>query len=1358
VDAAFLTTYRKLVYPFAADISAPRASYIRFRIDELPQEGVTIRTYITTHAFINSTPSVHLNPTGMDTVESHPHTRPGYTVWYCLQDIERAPPVGFGEIQLHIMLSTPTGKAVPLKGATQLSMHPYADRIVREFDWNGPDGRHINIVMEFERWRDYLKTFRDCARDYYEWALESAGGRLRPMTRPGLFLGGSGGGATPDMLDYVSKSLRLLGFNVAGGTCGDLDCRERFGWGTMTGAPRMEWYLPFTDEQDSLRKYEEYYTYIKTRPDYYEGCPVWQIADEPGEGLRYAISSPLWRYEEKEGAEPQWVDYPGDGGLFTRKTDYHDCVLEAKYARRGGNTRILVGVDRPEEPTRFAYWILGKVLPYRAAKENIAAGQEGLEALEGKREVKYDPNATIGGELTPIKIVYEGDKAALFVRGKLVHEHDRVPKEGGFGFDCGSKALAALRIRPIRANEHLGKPEAKTEADLDAGTEAPDTGDDELVANLEEVDEKDLPEWAKLKPLKEFVEQDWVITGGYPEAHEGFRQWAAAQGVTPDLFGKKDWKEVSPLTLDHLVETKYDRRLFYWSRQYTAYLTPKMFSLAAQTIRKYSPSPSVHCYIGLAGGYLNVYNCTVLDMFQLAAYDNGLMPGTSDWYWAAAEGQQVNAYSAAIFNAGARRYGQRPASISMMHIVHPSPLRSYATLANGVKYLSYYNFGPYVLGVGGDNWSHKPECYQACGPLDSQAAQVDDLLIPAVPRPSKVALLWSQATDHWNQRSSFLDKRRTFLALSHEYYQPDLLTEAQVLDGALEYYDALYVVEPYVVSRVQQHIADWVRKGGLLWACADSLTRNEYNEPEGLLEEFCGLERTFPEPEAAKKTEEKPPAMEPVDGGPKFRAHSVSITGMPKSVACDTATVRARYAGGGPAWLEWTRGKGKVVYIAHRAGETYGSRIARAYPRIWPDTGRSTLTRPLLEARIERDLILSEPLVMAVPLESAAGTVVVLHNMHPSPRRDLQISLREPAKPHSVEAFEKLTLKPLPFEHRDGRIHMTLPVLDGGQMIAVRRRPAPPDDRTEKERKRTESQLASAEPLGLAAGAWFAGFHPEWQMANKIVPLVHHERWEVRRSAAESLGRLGHATAGDEIAAALSREADNHAKGDQIMALAALKHPRAAGFCLQLLTGSNIFVKRQAIRAALLLLPEALTEDESADESQRAFASEAAELALQEPDARVTKHGISLLFRLDPVRGLDLAVEAAPGFHHYDARLMAWAKGLARNDAAFSAWLERGLPGGDEFLLAVATQRRDPKLASALVPHLQGIGRPEYRRWIEALKLQKDEALARALFGLREESKLISSFLPTILEHTFEARLGNDLGHWETWLAKRDGN
>ncbi len=111
-------------------------------------------------------------------------------------------------------------------------------------------------------------------------------------------------------------------------------------------------------------------------------------------------------------------------------------------------------------------------------------------------------------------------------------------------------------------------------------------------------------------------------------AASAFRQWLAAQGLKPELFGKTSWDAVDLLLKN--AKTPEEKRLYYWSHRYQSYLTPKMMSLAAEAVRKFSPNPEVKSYVALSGHALYMPSKMPVDMFQLAQYP-ALMPGISDW-------------------------------------------------------------------------------------------------------------------------------------------------------------------------------------------------------------------------------------------------------------------------------------------------------------------------------------------------------------------------------------------------------------------------------------------------------------------------------------------------------------------------------------------------------------------------------------------------------------------------------------------------------------------------------------------------------------------------------------------------------
>jgi len=715
--------------------------------------------------------------------------------------------------------------------------------------------------------------------------------------------------------------------------------------------------------------------------------------------------------------------------------------------------------------------------------------------------------------------------------------------------------------------------------------------------------------------------------------------------------------------------------------------------------------------------------------------------------------------------------GTEPASYPMMHCVWPAVIRSYTMLANNVKTISYFNYGP-AYAVTEGFWSDSDGAYEAVHLTDNHAALVDDVLSVARMRPSRVALLYAMSTEYWDAQSSFADKRAAFLGLSHEYFQPDLITEEQILAGALKHYDALYVLEPWVATAAQEAIADWVRAGGLLCAYADALTRNEYNEPADLLAALAQVRRTYP-PEGAKpsggsgsgtRAASPPegstpsggyPGIGPVPGEAEFRPHTVVPQGMPSAIEAGGARLRAKYSDGRPAWIERRVEKGKVVYLGHRPGLAYTAKAIRrgGYHDVWADTGRASLTLPLLEAKVERELVLSEPLIMASALTSDAGTLILLYNMHPTPRTNLQFNLEEPQKPHSVEAFEGDRLVPLPFDHRDGRVTMTLPKLDGGQMILIRRRPAPPDGRLAKMRESAEQQLASTEWQAVAAGAWFAGFYPDWSLGDRLVPLLQHDRWEVRRAAAESLGRLGHKAAADALLAALGKESDAHALGDELAALARLGDPRAPESCLQSLSHREPFVRRQALVGLGAILGKGPSgAPGNRDEVLKALASQVAWTGLQDPDLRVRRAAIPLVVAIDPKRAVTLAAEAfrEPGRDALERPF--WADTLARDGRAFAEYLAQG-PASDALLLALAARRSDPQLAKALLGRCEDLSRRDPGAFVAAAIRQRDPALARALFEKRAGlPPPVASHVTLILANAFGVRLGDVVDDWADWL------
>ncbi|MGE0605807.1 MAG: HEAT repeat domain-containing protein [Pirellulales bacterium] len=1345
VDIAFASTALDLEYPFLPDIDAPKASYVRFRIDESPAKGLSIGSSLRVHYDPWSTESVWLNPNAMSPSKAEPHKQAGFTRWYRLQDIERAPGFGGGEAQLYLRVSgIASGKFEDCAGATQFAVVPHQDYVLREINWAEPDGLSLSMAPDFETYLHQLRTLRDHAREDYDRAQRATGGQVFPLTRDGLYFGNAWGAATGHQHEYMVKTFRHLGFNCVGETEDAVRGRQLYGWTSHAGQYAPGGYLPFDVEKTRKQYDDDFRGVFEPQRELFEGVSVYQVADEPAEISRGEMSSPLWRFSRSgqgDNLVEKWLDASGDSHLHSKSCDYHDCVLEGTIAQLGGWVGFRVAVDDARQPARFAYWSIGRVSV--SMEVNLVVGKEGVTPAETAGVTRR--TAVVGPKLTPFKIVYEGTQAALYLNGQLVHQHIDLPKRGGFGIVGATKALGALRFRQIKKNEHLSQVSETDFADVDEQPQRDDLDLDDLLG-----DEAEIPKWAQPKPLERLVREDFVAGGGVEGAHQAFREWAQQQGLTPQTFGHEKWEDVTMLTVANLVSSPEEARLFYWSRRYSGWLTPKMFALASEAIRKHAPNPQMLNFVALSGHSLYFPSETPLDMFQLASDSAAVMPGISDWMslgswrW---DSHQAVAFSIAPYNAGARRYGQPPLNHPMMHCVYPSELRAMTMLANNTRYISFYNFGPsYAVTEG--YWNEAEGCHRAVAVTANRAAQADDILTMAEMRPSRVAMLYAMSNEYWSPTSSFADKRATFLALSHEGYQPELVTEEQVAQGALAHYDALYLLDPIVAEQAQAAIGEWVRKGGLLWACADAAIKNEFNEPLDLLARTGVCQRTWAAADAGQDTAKATsPRFTPVKGSEPFRAHTVAEQGLPTTVKPGPqAKLRGQYEDGRPAWFSHQVGDGMAVYLAHRGGLTYTSKAARlgGYEVKWAGTGRAMIAAPLAEAQIERELTVSEPTVMAAPLSSEAGTVIALYNMRAVPLHKVRLSLKEPAKPHSVATFSGLSLVPLDYSFRDGRVEMELPELATGQMVIVRRRAAPEDGRLVDILTRTREQLKSNDWRALSTGAFMAGTQPQWKLSSEVMPLVSHESWQVRQAAVEALGKLKDKDATTGLLKLLETETDSHVVGDTLVALARLGNPRAA----QLWSDGSLgtaqpFVRQQALVAA--------------SELARAGKLEAGfdiDPGLADSDLRVRREAIKLLGLTAPRRAAEVAATAySPGGRDPQEQA-TWAEAIAANDAAFDAVLEQPKLAGNDLLIGLSSHRADARLAAILAKLPADISDAQASAIVAAAIHQHDQKLARHLFENRAQlHKTVQAYLPLILEHAYDAQLGSVLTDWENYLA-----
>ncbi|MCJ8331024.1 MAG: HEAT repeat domain-containing protein, partial [Lentisphaeria bacterium] len=187
------------------------------------------------------------------------------------------------------------------------------------------------------------------------------------------------------------------------------------------------------------------------------------------------------------------------------------------------------------------------------------------------------------------------------------------------------------------------------------------------------------------------------------------------------------------------------------------------------------------------------------------------------------------------------------------------------------------------------------------------------------------------------------------------------------------------------------------------------------------------------------------------------------------------------------------------------------------------------------------------------------------------------------------EGWDLIDAKP---EYKDGRVWVTIPSLavSGGsatQMILIRRKKAPADPRDEQMRQRVLKDMTSKDPRVLSAALWIAGFRPQWKLGKKLVPFISHRDWRVRRSTAESLGRLKYLPAQVALIAAIQKENDGHVLGDQLIALRKMGSEKTFDQCLAVLKRDSLKVQGQQIALQVL---NALTKDSPDLDQKKAIA------------------------------------------------------------------------------------------------------------------------------------------------------------------------
>ena len=356
-------------------------------------------------------------------------------------------------------------------------------------------------------------------------------------------------------------------------------------------------------------------------------------------------------------------------------------------------------------------------------------------------------------------------------------------------------------------------------------------------------------------------------------AQEKFRQFLQERNVTLQDINATAWDQVLPMTEE---EKEANPKLFYYNGLFRLKIAADVAKANVAAKKKFLPD-TLKTTVNYSPPYTHTWTEQGIDPF-LMHRDGGLEMGCAeDWHGYSASPQYTSDTYALL-----RAAGQGQPLMGYMVVQYHSPLlkriKYYAMIAAGARQICVYGYGPDYIGI--DAWSGKHEYYPVLHEVQFELGNIDEALHDTQRRPTKIAILYNRTGAIWSGKNSSAeqDSRNTLWALSHAGYDSDFIPEEDIIAGKLDQYKVLYMGGIHLRQDVSQKIADWVKRGGVLFGSAGAASKNEFNEPQSTLEEIFG----------AKSIDAK---MEQNAGRPQYELRNLKVLDTLKSADSQTSAV-----------------------------------------------------------------------------------------------------------------------------------------------------------------------------------------------------------------------------------------------------------------------------------------------------------------------------------------------------------------------------------------------------------------------------------------------------------------------------------
>lgn len=497
-----------------------------------------------------------------------------------------------------------------------------------------------------------------------------------------------------------------------------------------------------------------------------------------------------------------------------------------------------------------------------------------------------------------------------------------------------------------------------------------------------------------------------------PVCQAKFREYLQKIGLTPQEFGATAWEQVLP-TAD-----KTQPKLYYHTAMYRSQQLVDLFKAGTDPLREMMPNvPTTANFsdeVETAGSIM----ASGVDQFALFEQGALQLGWTESWMpWTAT--LQLNGYLCDVLRAAVDGHGTGQFGIYNcrgwgLKLYWDIAAKAVSAVGHGAQQLFHYNWGPdYAMAI--DTGSQRPTWYPGLQVSNYAIGGVEEYLVGAkVPR-SRIAILYSQATDIWTLGESGpafgQEMAGLWLLLRHLGYPVDIVQEKDVAAGKLakDKYAVVFCTARHLLDTALPPLLAWVKAGGTLYLGPGALSRTQFDAPLGFdaqagigRQEFVyrdipGVANNFP---ALKD-------LQPVTRG---AGTLEALSGYQKLTATPRGTVLATFADGSPALLRTPLGNGTLLVSGFFPGLAYEKAAVLTrqqrdkddpdFPSQssgdWPAAYRELFAALLAPLKLPRPAATNHYLVEADRLEAPAahpGTVIALTNWTGKPVKRLTITL-----------------------------------------------------------------------------------------------------------------------------------------------------------------------------------------------------------------------------------------------------------------------------------------------------------------------------------------------------------------------------